>query len=108
MPGRTFRVIFAREAESDLYEIRDYWISRGEAGRGNKYFLDLLNKAETTLRNPISDRAGRKPRDVDAPDVREIVAFKHSYRIFYRLDETRGVVEVLRFWHSHRDTPPIQ
>jgi len=46
--------------------------------------------------------------NVDAPDVREIVAFKHSYRILYRLDETRGVVEILRFWHSHRDTPPIQ
>ncbi|MEP6670182.1 MAG: type II toxin-antitoxin system RelE/ParE family toxin [Chthoniobacter sp.] len=106
MPGRAFRVIFAREAERDLYEIRDYWISRGETGRGTKYFLDLLNKAET-LRSPKIARTGRKPRDVDVPDVREIVAFKHSYRILYRLDETNGVAEVLRFWHTHRDTPPI-
>ena len=107
MPGRTFRVIFACDAERDLYEIRDYWISRGEAWRGTKYFHDLLTKAETTLRNPTAARAGRKPRDVDVPDVREIVAFKHSYRILYRLDEANGVAEVLRFWHTHRDLPPI-
>jgi plasmid stabilization system protein ParE len=108
MPGRTLRVIFAREAERDLYEIRDYWVSRGEAERGTKYFVDLLTKAETTLRNATTARSGRKPRDVDVPDVREIIAFKHSYRILYRLDETNGVAQVLRFWHTHRDTPPIQ
>jgi plasmid stabilization system protein ParE len=108
MPVRTFRVIFAREAERDLYEIRDYWNSRGEAWRGTKYFRDLLTKAETTLRHPPTARAGRRPRDVDVPDVREIVAFRRSYRILYRLDEVNGVAEVLRFWHTHRATPPIQ
>jgi plasmid stabilization system protein ParE len=106
MPGRNFRVIFAREAESDLYEIRDYWISRDEAERGTKYFHDLLAQAET-LRDPAIARTGRPPHDVDVADVREIVVFKHSYRIFYRLDETREVVEVLRFWPTHRATPPI-
>lgn len=107
MPDRAFRVIFAREAEDDLYEIRDYWISRGDGERGTQYFLDLLAKAES-LCDPTPAYTGRYPRDVDVPGIRELVVFKHSYRILYRLDETRGVVEVLRFWHTHRDIPPIQ
>ena len=107
MPGRKFRVIFARTAERDLCEIRDYWISRGESRRGSKYFHDPLTKAETALADPATARAGRNPRDVDVPDVRELVVFKHSYRILYRLDETNRVAEVLRFWHTHRDTPPL-
>lgn len=107
MPVGRFRVIFASDAERDLYEIREYWVSRGEAARGTKYFQDLLTKVETALADPATARAGRHPRDVDVANVREIVVFKHSYRILYRLDETNHVAEVLRFWHTHRDIPPL-
>jgi hypothetical protein len=31
--------------------------------------------------------------------------FKRSYRILYLVREAEGVVQVLRFWHSHRDEP---
>jgi plasmid stabilization system protein ParE len=90
-----------------LYEIREYWISRGETARGTKYFRDLLTTAENSLSAPATARAGRHPRDIDVPGVREIVVFKRSYRILYRLDETSRVAEVLRFWHTHCDVPPI-
>lgn len=37
------------------------------------------------------------------PDTREILVFKGSYKIIYRMDASEGVVHVLCFWHSHRD-----
>jgi len=33
------------------------------------------------------------------------LAFIHSYRILFLVKETDGIVEVLRFWHGHRDEP---
>jgi len=37
--------------------------------------------------------------------VQEFPVFKRSYRILYRVNESEQLVEVLRFWHSHRDEP---
>ncbi|MGV3658526.1 MAG: type II toxin-antitoxin system RelE/ParE family toxin [Prosthecobacter sp.] len=39
------------------------------------------------------------------PDTREILVFKSSYRIIYRIDEEHQLIEVLRFWHGHQDEP---
>ncbi len=41
----------------------------------------------------------------NSPTVQELPVFKHSYRILYRVRESEGIVDVLRFWHSHRDEP---
>ena len=37
--------------------------------------------------------------------IREIVV--RSYRVVYRLDDSRHLVEVIRFWHAARGTPEI-
>jgi hypothetical protein len=39
------------------------------------------------------------------PEVQALPVFKRSYRILYRIRESESTVEVLRFWHSHRDEP---
>ena len=104
MPAASFRVEVTDAAERDLTELRDYWLERGEAWRGDKYYRDLLHRAQLELADPIAARRGRRTKTAVWPDAREILAFG-VYRIIYRIDETAGTVNVLRFWHAHRDEP---
>ena len=54
-----------------------------------------------------SRNAAERLRDCSIPDIREIRVFKRAFRIIYRLDEANRRVEILRFWHSHRDEPEL-
>ena len=60
------------------------------------------------LSKPDVARAGRIPRDVEVGGLRELLVFKRSYRIIYEIDEAASRVNILRFWHSHRDVPPLE
>lgn len=104
MGEKAFRVIFAADSDADLDELSDYWTTRGESWRAEKYHRDLLLRAETELSDPASARRGRRSKIPGWPDAREILAFG-VYRIIYRIDEAAGIVNVLRFWHAHRDEP---
>jgi len=104
MGEKAFRVVFAADADTDLDELSEYWTARGESWRGERYHRDLLLRAESILCDPASARRGGRLKLRKWPDAREILAFG-VYRIIYRIDETAGVVKVLRFWHSHRDEP---
>jgi plasmid stabilization system protein ParE len=104
MPAAPFRVAFTHLAEADLYEIEAYWIARGETWRGQKYFRDLTDTAERELSDPECARRGRPLPNTRHPKAWEILAFG-IYRIIYRIDESDRRVDILRFWHSHRDDP---
>ena len=104
MGETAFRVIFSADADADIEGLSDYWAARGEAWRGEKYHRDLLHRAETELSDAASARRGRRAKIKEWPDAREILAFG-VYRIIYRIDEAAGVVNVLRFWHAHRNEP---
>ena len=60
MPPAPFRVTVTHLAEADLYAIETYWIGRGEAWRGEKYFRDLTDAAERELTDSDRARGGRK------------------------------------------------
>ena len=104
MGEETLRVILTEDALTDLDQLSDYWTARGESWRAEKYHRDLLHRAETELSDPASARRGRRSRIPEWPDAQEILAFG-VYRIIYRIDESASVVNVLRFWHAHRDEP---
>ena len=104
MGETTFRVIFARRADTDLDELSEYWALCGETWRGEKYHRDLVHRAEVELADAASARRGRRSKVVVWPDAREILAFG-VYRIIYRIDEAAGIVNVIRFWHAHRTDP---
>jgi plasmid stabilization system protein ParE len=104
MPATPFRVAITHFAEADLYEIEAYWIDRGEAWRGEKYFRDLTDVVEQELADPERARRGRRFPTVRHPSARQILAFG-VYRIIYEIDENAQRVDILRFWHSHRDDP---
>ncbi len=98
-------VIFTESAWLDLQEIADYWANRGEPERGEQYARNLPEEAIRRLRNLKTAMSGRFLRKSDFPLSQELSVFKRSYRILYFHDRPRGVVEILRFWHSHRAEP---
>ena len=107
MPGSKFRVVVSALAEDDLYEIEDFWRERGEAWRGEKYFRDLHRAAVSSLSDRTGARRGRLLKDTMNPNARSILAFG-VYRIIYEIDDAAERVNIIRFWHSHRDTPPLE
>ena len=105
MADEQFHVIFTERAWDDIEEIVEYWTTREEPDRGKKYAHDLPREAIRALSHPSRARAGRHLLKTAYPEVQELVVFKRSYRILYLVREEVGTVEVLRFWHSHRDEP---
>lgn len=105
MATRDFRVIFAESAFNDLAEIVDYWTDRQDRERGEQYAHDLPAEAIRLLSDPATAQTGRYLRQTAYPEVQEQPVFKRSYRILYLVRDTEQTVEVLRFWHSHRDEP---
>ena len=105
MAEENFRVVFTYAAWRDLEEIVSYWTERGEAERGEQYAHDLPAAAIRELSDERIAHAGRKIRSFAFPDVQELPVFGRSYRILYLVKDSLATVEVLRFWHSHRDEP---
>ena len=105
MAAQSFRVIFTDSAWADLEEIVAYWTDRDEPERGDQYAHDLPTEAIRQLSDPGTAHAGRFLCHTAYPQTQELPVFKRSYRILYLVNEAAGVVEVLRFWHSHRDEP---
>ena len=105
MAEEVFRVVFTFSAWEDLEEIVAFWTERGEHGRGEQYAQDLPASAVQHLCIAGTARQGRHIRNSAYPDVQEFAVFRRSYRILYRVNEAERIVEVLRFWHSHRDEP---
>lgn len=105
MAAQNFRVIFTESAWDDLGEIVSYWTDRDEPERGEQYAHDLPTEAIRQLSDVVTARAGRHLRHTAYPETQELPVFQHSYRILYLVREADGIVEVLRFWHSHRDEP---
>jgi plasmid stabilization system protein ParE len=105
MASKSFRVILTQSAWADLEDIVAYWTDRDEPERGEQYAHDIPSEAIRQLGNPDAARAGRYLRHTAYPEIQEMPIFNHCYRILYLLKEPDGVVEILRFWHSHRDEP---
>lgn len=105
MAAQSLRVIFTHSAWTDIEEIAAYWAARDEPERGEKYAHDLPFEAIRQLSNPAIANAGHFLSRTAYPQTQELPVFKRTYRILYLVKEAEGVVEVLRFWHSHRDEP---
>ena len=103
MGSTSFQVRLTDSALNDLYEIDDYWSLQGEPERGEQYVRNLMDAAERELSSPLRAQSGCLVRVAMLPETREILVFKGSYKIIYRINAAENVVHILRFWHSHRD-----
>ncbi|SRR5260221_118691 len=106
MPPASLRVIITASAEADLFAIERYWHGQGEPWRGDKYFADLTDFAESELCDAARASRGRRFKSRRHANAHEMLAFG-VYRVIYKIDLKASRVRVLRFWHSHRDAPPL-
>ncbi|MEN3943416.1 type II toxin-antitoxin system RelE/ParE family toxin [Prosthecobacter sp. SYSU 5D2] len=103
MGSTSFHVRLTDSALNDLYEIDDYWSLKGEPERGEQYVRNLMETAERELSSLLRAQSGRLVRVAILPETRELLVFKGSYKIIYRVNAAENIVHILRFWHSHRD-----
>jgi plasmid stabilization system protein ParE len=97
-----YRVVLSPSARTDLRDIVRY-ISFDAPDRALEFGLFLVSRTRLLAESP---KLGRIVPEFEDEFLREIVVC--SYRVVYRLDDSRHVVEVIRFWHAARGTPEIK
>ena len=96
-----YQVVLSLSARADLRDIVRY-ISLDAPDRALQFGLFLISRTRLLAQSP---ELGRIVPEFEDPCIREIVV--RSYRVVYRLDDSRHLVEVIRFWHAARGTPEI-
>jgi toxin ParE1/3/4 len=96
-----YQVVLSPSARADLRDIVRY-ISFDAPDRALQFGLFLIARTRLLAQSP---ELGRVVPEFEDPFIREIVV--RSYRVVYRLDDSRRLVEVIRFWHAARGTPEI-
>ncbi len=96
-----YKVIVAPSARRDLRDIVRY-ISLDAPERAISFGQFLINKTRILGKFP---ELGREVPEFSDPAIREIIV--RSYRVIYRLNHTKHLVEVARFWHAARGTPQV-
>ena len=95
------QVVLSQSARADLRDIVRY-ISFDAPDRALRFGRFLI--AETRNLATFPD-IGRVVPEIGDPRIREIVV--RSYRVIYRVDASRRLVEIIRFWHAARGTPEM-
>jgi len=94
-----YQVILSPRAIRDLQEIVRY-ISFDNPTVAAGFGAQLIEKTRVLAKFP---ELGRAVPEFANPAIRELI-FK-SYRIVYRVNHDRRLVEVARYWHGARGTP---
>ena len=94
-----FRVEIKDPAIADLAEIVSY-IARDNPDAATAFGNNLLDAALGLAPTPYKGSRYGKLAGVRKLTLR-------PFKIFYRVNETRKAVEVLRFWHSARTEPDL-
>ena len=96
-----YKIIFSEPAIDDLKNIVRF-IARDNPQVAAEFGAKLIHSVRHLAAFP---RFGRVVPEKNDDNIREIV-FK-SYRIFYRVKDDTGTVEIARFWHAARGQPQL-
>ena len=96
-----YQVALSPSARADLRDIVRY-ISFDAPDRAVEFGRFLISRTRLLAESP---ELGRIVPEFGDTFIREIIV--RSYRVVYRLDDARLLVEVIRFWHAARGTPEI-
>jgi toxin ParE1/3/4 len=97
-----YQVVLSPSARADLRDIVRY-ISFDAPDRALEFGRFLISRTRLLAQSP---ELGRIVPEFDDPFTREIIV--RSYRVVYRLDDSKHLVEVIRFWHGARGIPEIE
>jgi|ERR1044072_1711315 plasmid stabilization system protein ParE len=96
-----YQVVLSPSARADLRDIVRS-ISFDAPDRALQFGRFLISQTRRLVRTP---ELGRIVPEFEDPFIRELIV--RSYRVVYRVDHSRHLVEVIRFWHAARGTPEI-
>ena len=96
-----YKLIWSPASRDDLRDIVSF-ISRDSTRRAEAFGFRLI--AETGKLQAFPE-IGRVVSEYYTETIREIVV--RSYRIVYRLNHERELVEIARLWHAARGTPQL-
>ncbi len=96
-----YKLIWSPASRDDLHDIV-HFISRDSPERAEAFGYRLI--AETDKLQDFRE-IGRVVPEYDVSTIREI--FVRSYRIVYRVNHERRLVEIARVWHAARGTPDL-
>jgi toxin ParE1/3/4 len=97
-----YKLIWSPVSRDDLRDIVRF-ISRDSSERAQSFAFRLMTQADILQEHP---EIGRKVPEHRKPMMREII-FK-PYRIVYRVNHQRKIVEIIRVWHAARGTPEVK
>ncbi|HKB65628.1 MAG TPA: type II toxin-antitoxin system RelE/ParE family toxin [Pyrinomonadaceae bacterium] len=96
-----YKLTWSPAARDDLLDIVTF-ISRDSPSRAETFAYRLI--AESDKLQNFSE-LGRIVPEYSVPTIREIIV--RSYRIVYRVDHQRKLLEIARVWHAARGTPEL-
>ncbi len=95
-----FRVEIKDPAIADLSDLVSY-VAEDNPDAASKLGNALLDSALSLSKTPFKGSPYARLAGMRKLTLR-------PYKIFYRVDETKRLVEVLRFWHSARHEPDLK
>ena len=96
-----YQIVLSPSARADLRDIVRY-ISFDAPDKAFRFGQFLVSHTKVLARFP---ELGRIVPEFEEAFIREIIV--RSYRIVYRLDHSKHLIEVIRFWHAARGIPKI-
>ncbi len=94
-----YQIVLSPSARRDLQDIVRY-ISLDSPERAENFGRFLISKTKILIGFPM---LGREVPEFADPTIREIVI--KSYRVIYRVQHSRRLIEVIRYWHAARGEP---
>jgi len=96
-----YKLIWSPAARDDLHDIV-FFISRDNRRRAETFGYRLITETDKLQDFP---ELGRVVPEYSLPIIREIIV--RSYRVVYRVDHERKLIEIARVWHGARGTPEL-
>lgn len=96
-----YQVILSDFFIADLKEIIEYLKVQANEEVASRIGNELINRALEMGRNPFIGQIVKQ-----RPGARKIL--RYSYRIYYDVNESQRIVEVLRVWHGARDPKTLR
>lgn len=95
------QLIWSPASRDDLHDIVRF-IAHDNQRRAESFGYELMARADLLQQHPEMGRIVPEYRD---PRIRELTF--RPYRIVYRLDARRNMVEIVRVWHAAHGTPDL-
>ncbi len=95
------KIIWSPISRDDLHDILRF-IARDNPLRAESFALELMTRADVLQQQ---SEIGRMVPELRDRRTREIII--RPYRVVYRIDEDRNMVNILRVWHGARGTPEL-